>query len=191
VLRASDDRGRDVRSGKADERYDAIVTSCASCTMMLKRFGELLKGDELGDAAARVSSITYDIGEFLAEHLDDSMLSGKKLDIRAAYHNPCHLNAAGVGNGGAILAKVVSEFVELEDGCCGGAGTYSFSHSDLSMRIFERKLDDIRKIDPDVVVTSCPSCELQFRHGLFQNGVDCEVRNIVEILDRYYAENRV
>jgi len=59
------------------------------------------------------------------------------------------------------------------------------------MRIFERKLDDIRKIDPDVVVTSCPSCELQFRHGLFQNGVDCEVRNIVEILDRYYAENRV
>jgi len=88
---------------------------------MLKRFGELLKGDELGDAAARVSSITYDIGEFLAEHLDDSMLSGKKLDIRAAYHNPCHLNAAGVGNGGAILAKVVSEFVELEDGCCGGS----------------------------------------------------------------------
>lgn len=175
----------------ADERYDAIVTSCASCTMMLRKFGELLEGDELGDAAAKVSSITYDIGEFLAKHLDDGMLSGKKLDIRAAYHNPCHLAAAGVENSGRILAKVVSEFVELEDGCCGGAGTYSFLHSDLSMRIFERKLDNIRKIDPDVVVTTCPSCELQFRHGLSRNGVDCEVRNIVEILDRYYDENRV
>ncbi|MEA3282201.1 MAG: FAD-binding and (Fe-S)-binding domain-containing protein [Euryarchaeota archaeon] len=175
----------------ADERYDAIVTSCASCTMMLKKFGELLSRDELGDAAARVSSITYDIGEFLAKHLDDGMLSGKKLDIRAAYHNPCHLAAAGVVNGGGILAKVASEFVELGDGCCGGAGTYSFLHSDLSMRIFKRKLDDIRKIDPDVVVTTCPSCELQFRHGLDKNGVDCEVRNIVEILDRYYDENRV
>ncbi|MEA1895990.1 MAG: FAD-binding and (Fe-S)-binding domain-containing protein [Euryarchaeota archaeon] len=178
-------------SAFADEKYDAIVTSCASCTMMLKKFGELLSGDELGGAAERVSSITYDIGEFLAKHLDDSMLSGKKLDIRAAYHNPCHLAAAGIGNGGEILAKVASEFVELGDGCCGGAGTYSFLHSDLSMRIFKRKLDDIRKIDPDVVVTTCPSCELQFRHGLERNGVDCDVRNIVEILDRYYDENRV
>ncbi|MCD6146241.1 MAG: FAD-binding oxidoreductase [Methanosarcinales archaeon] len=171
----------------SDEKYDAIVTACASCTMMLKRFGELLADDELGDAAARVSSITYDIGEFLVRFADDRLFSGKKLDIRAAYHNPCHLDAAGV-KGGEILERIVSDSVELVDGCCGGAGVYGFLHSDISDRIFERKLADIRKINPDVVVTTCPSCELQFRRKLAKNKIDCDVRNIVEIVDRYCAQ---
>ncbi|RLG22185.1 hypothetical protein DRN77_06455, partial [Methanosarcinales archaeon] len=123
----------------------------------------------------------------LVRFADDRLFTKKKLDIRAAYHNPCHLDAAGV-KGGEILERIVSDSVELADGCCGGAGVYGFLHSDISDRIFERKLADIRKINPDVVVTTCPSCELQFRRKLAKNKIDCDVRNIVEIVDRYCAQ---
>ncbi|MEA1865528.1 MAG: FAD-binding and (Fe-S)-binding domain-containing protein [Euryarchaeota archaeon] len=175
-------------STSADRRYDAIVTACASCTMMLKRFGGLLAEEdcEVRDAAARVSSITYDIGEFLAKFVDEEVFSKEKLDIRAVYHNPCHLAAAGVKDSSLVLGLIVSEFAELSDGCCGGAGAYSFLHSGSSDMIFDRKIEEIRRIDPDVVITTCPSCELQFRHGLARNDLRCDVMNIVEVVDRYY-----
>ncbi|RZN36326.1 MAG: FAD-binding oxidoreductase [Methanosarcinales archaeon] len=175
----------------SDTRYDAIVTACASCTMMLRKSAELLKDnddDGVRRAAERVSRITYDIGEFLLKHLDEKAFSGKKLDTRVAYHNPCHLAATGV-NGGELLKRIVSDFVELGDGCCGGAGTYSFMHPEISLKIFDRKAAEIREIAPDVVVTTCPSCELQFKHGLARNGIKCDVRNIVEVVGRYYMEN--
>ena len=177
----------------SDMQYDAIVTACASCTMMLRKSAELLKdaGDnDVSRAAARVSGITYDIGEFLLKHLDERAFSGKKLDTRAAYHNPCHLAAIGV-KGGELLKRIVSDFVELGDGCCGGAGAYSFLHPEISLKIFDRKAAEIREIEPDVVVTTCPSCELQFRHGLARNGIKCDVRNIVEVMEQYYMENEV
>ncbi len=177
----------------SDTRYDAIVTACASCTMMLRKSAELLKDDNDDDvsrAAARVSRITYDIGEFLLKHLDERAFSGKKLDTRVAYHNPCHLAAIGV-NGGELLKRIVSDFVETGDGCCGGAGAYSFLHPEISLKIFDRKAAEIQEIEPDVVVTTCPSCELQFRHGLARNGIKCDVMNIVEVMERYYMENEV
>ncbi|HIE30786.1 MAG TPA: FAD-binding oxidoreductase, partial [Methanosarcinales archaeon] len=188
----------------SDRRYDAIVTACASCTMMVKKSVELLTdGSGYGDgdadlddssdivrAAARVSEITCDIGEFLLKHLDESVFFGKKLDIRVAYHNPCHLAAVGV-KGGELLKRIVTNFVETRDGCCGGAGAYSFLHPEISLRIFDRKAAEIREIKPDVVVTTCPSCELQFKHGLARKGLECDVRNIVEMVERYYSENAV
>ncbi|MCK4810797.1 MAG: (Fe-S)-binding protein [Methanosarcinales archaeon] len=67
----------------------------------------------------------------------------------------------------------------------------SFLHPETSLRIFDRKAAEIREIEPDVVVTTCPSCELQFRHGLARNGIKCDVRNIVEVMERYYMENEV
>jgi len=169
----------------SDARYDAIVTACASCTMMLKQFGNLL-GD---DSAKKVSSITYDIGEFLEKFTDDRAFSKEKLEMRVAYHHPCHLAAAGVADADscAILKRIVTDFVELPDGCCGGAGAYGILHSDLSERIFDRKAEAILEIDPDTIVTTCPSCELQFRHNLAKRGITCEVRNIVEVVDRYYS----
>ena len=177
----------------SDTRYDAIVTACASCTMMLRKSAELLKDDDDDDvsrAATRVSGITYDIGEFLLKHLDERAFSGKKLDLRVAYHNPCHLAAIGV-DGGELLKRIVSDFVELGDGCCGGAGAYSFLHPEISLKIFDQKAAEIREIEPDVVVTTCPSCELQFRHGLARNGIKCDVRNIVEVMGWYYLGNEV
>jgi len=177
----------------SDTRYDAIVTACASCTMMLRKSAELLKDDgdeDVSRAAERVSRITCDIGEFLLKHLDEKAFSGKKLDTCVAYHNPCHLAAIGV-RGGELLKHIVSDLVEISDGCCGGAGAYSFLHPEISLKIFDRKAAEIREINPDVVVTTCPSCELQFRHGLARNGIKCDVRNIVEVMGRYYLENEV
>ncbi len=171
----------------SDKRYDAIVTACASCTMMLRKSVELLTDDgddDVGRAAARVSEITYDIGEFLLKYLDERAFSREKLDIRVAYHNPCHLAAVGI-RGGELLKRIVTDFVETSDGCCGGAGAYSFLHPEISLKIFDRKAAEIREIEPDLVVTTCPSCELQFRHGLAKNGIECDVRNIVEVVERY------
>ena len=66
----------------------------------------------------------------------------------------------------------------------GGAGSYSVSHYDLSMRILERKMSNIRATGAQLVVTPCPACIMQLRHGAREFGVAVEVIHLAELLRR-------
>ncbi len=69
---------------------DAIITTCATCGSMLKRYPEILNGDaDYSDQASSFTSKVKDISEFLIDiGLNTEMGSLKQ---RVTYHDPCHL----------------------------------------------------------------------------------------------------
>jgi Fe-S oxidoreductase len=108
------------------------------------------------------------------------------------YHDPCHL-ARGLSVRAApraILAAIPGlTLVEHEeaDRCCGGGGTFSFSHRPLSKRIQERKLGSIARSGAGVIATGCPGCKYQLNDGLQRLEMPQRVVHTIQLLARGYG----
>jgi glycolate oxidase iron-sulfur subunit len=165
---------------------DAVVTECASCSSFLKKYPVLLSQEPgFAEQAQRFSSQVKDISEFLFP-LD---LSFQRSDLaqEATFHDPCHLNRFQKikSQPRELLKKVPGlHLVEMPeaDWCCGGGAGLNLSNYDLSMKILQRKMNNVQKSKARVLITSCPGCYLQLRHGVEKNGMAVEVRYLTEIL---------
>ena len=147
-------------------RFDRVITSCASCTLMLKDYPKFFEGEEHRQAeevAGRVVHIT----QFLLNELNLQLPSGKGPERTVTYHSSCHLRAAGVTKEPQELLRRLpgTRYVEMADSdrCAGGAGTYLVKDWALSQQIFERKRRGIAESGAQVVATSCPACMIQLR----------------------------
>lgn len=163
---------------------EAIITDCATCGSTLKKYGEMVPGAE--DFAKKV----YDVSEFLVK-VTGIKAGGKVNERVVTYHDPCHLNR---GQGVGMTAREVMRSIpglELRempeaDRCCGGAGSFGMNHYDLSMRILDRKIANIKSVNPSLVLTSCPACRMQLQHGLRRNSLDIAVNHPIELLADTY-----
>ena len=157
---------------------DAIVTGCASCGRMIRKEYVPL----LGEAAAEFSAKVYDVGEFIAKFLDVEFEHRRET---VTYHDPCHLNwGQGITEEPRDLLRAAGEYREMPDAkrCCGGGGSFSLSHYDLSAQITAHKVESIRNTPADVVTTSCPGCMLQIQDRLVAEGVNRRVEHLAEFL---------
>jgi glycolate oxidase iron-sulfur subunit len=112
--------------------------------------------------------------------------------VTVTYHDPCHLNRGQAqADAPRKLLKAIPhvEFVEMEESnrCCGGGGTFSFSHYDLATEIGRKKVNYIAASGADIVATSCPSCMMQLEDMLTRNGLPHRVVHVVELLAPYYS----
>ena len=155
--------------------FQTVVTGCASCTLSLKDYPRLLKGEKEESAAKELAHRVKHISEYVVEHeqpMNDSNAS-PKIDTQTftvTYHSSCHLRAAGVTK---APRQWLSQFaglslVEMQDAerCAGGAGTYIIKDYDTSQKIFQRKQRAILESGAQVVATSCPACMIQLQNGL-------------------------
>jgi fumarate reductase (CoM/CoB) subunit B len=167
------------RNADALQGYDAIITVCAGC-------GATLKNDypEYG-----VKLNVVDISEFLASRLDTRNM--KPLNLRVTYHDPCHL-VRGQGireEPREILSKIPGvEFVEMEepDRCCGAGGGVRAGKPEIAAALAKNKVEMIRKLGVDAVITICPFCENNLRLSLEEEGLEVEVMNILKLLQMAY-----
>ena len=85
------------------------------------------------------------------------------------------------------------ELREMEgaDECCGGAGTFAYTHHALSRKVGEKKVQNIRVSGAEMVVTSCPSCTMQIADLLTHEGLLMEIVHPVELLDRAYRKQEL
>lgn len=166
--------------------YDLVITDCSSCAAFLKSYPALFTGeDEGGEAAAWLASRVRD----LVEVLDRADAGRGRLAIPAAvtYHDPCH---AARGQGFSqeprqALGRVQGiEFREMEeaDWCCGGAGAYSLGHYTLARRIMERKSNNIRRSEAELVVSSCPSCLIHLEYGCRLQGLPVRALHLSQVV---------
>jgi glycolate dehydrogenase iron-sulfur subunit len=170
---------------------DAVIINAAGCGAKLKEYGSLLARDETFRSRAQVfSNKTKDISEFLdaLPHFEEP----GELGVRVAYDDPCHLlHAQKIGQAPRNLLKRIPklQLVELErpDQCCGSAGIYNITQHDLSMRILDRKIEDIRKTNAEILTTGNPGCMLQISYGLRKAGDSgMRVMHPIELLDQAY-----
>ena len=133
-----------------------VVVSCGTCMDQLQHyeFDRIFPGSRL-----------IDIHEYLLE-------KGVKLDglqgVRYMYHDPCHTPIKTTN-----AKKLVNELmgrgdIEVNDRCCGEAGTFAVMRPDVATQVRFRKEEEMRKgaaharadgfDGPVKVLTSCPSC---------------------------------
>jgi glycolate oxidase iron-sulfur subunit len=163
---------------------DCIVTDCSSCSSALKHDVHELLG------VAGFDVPVYDLTEFLANVLEIDTDLGE-LPIDVTYHDPCHLKTGqGISSEPRELMKMVPgmNLIEMEDPdlCCGGAGSFSFTHHELSRKVGSLKTAQIKKTGAQYVSTPCPSCKMQIDDLLRHEGIDIKTIHPVEILEMSY-----
>jgi glycolate oxidase iron-sulfur subunit len=102
------------------------------------------------------------------------------------YHDPCHaVRGQGIKSEGRDLLKSLPnvEFREMPeaDWCCGGAGSYALTHYDLSQKVLDRKIGNLKKTEADILVTSCPACMIQLAWGIRKHGLNTRIFHISEM----------
>lgn len=173
-----------------DLNPDYIIISCATCGEVLKSVYKILLNQNenypgLGDKI-------IDIHKFLVtvscNKLHKKFSSNNR--IRVTYHDPCHLKRGqNVYSEPREMLKSLPwvDFVEMDepDMCCGGAGGFNLRHYDLSLEIGKRKAENIKRTEADVVVTGCPSCQMQIMDVLNRAGYNRPVLHTVELLNSF------
>ena len=173
-----------MREHEADP-VDAIVVNASGCGTTIKDYGFMLREDEeLGAAAAQISSLTRDISEFLAETgMPDRIASPDfPANLNVTYHSACSLQHGQKVRAApkALLAAAGFNVVEPREShlCCGSAGTYNMLQPAIANRLRDRKADNIVRTTPDVIATGNIGCMMQL-----QDAVEAPVVHTVELLD--------
>lgn len=169
-----------------DIDIDCIITDCSSCSAALKHDVKKLLDVESFDVPV------YDLNEFLVNVIKIDRSFGE-IPMRITYHDPCHLKRGqDIFNEPRELLKMVPgvELVEMKDAdiCCGGAGTFSFTHHGISRKIGRHKSEHIRNTGAQYVSTPCPSCRIQIDDLLNHEGVDIKTIHPVEVLYMSYKK---
>jgi glycolate oxidase iron-sulfur subunit len=178
---------------KAFEGLDYVISDCATCTSALKDYAKFLADTpKRKKAYEKFAKKVKDISEFLIDVLDlpssaykpSTAAKGKKI----TWHDPCHLSRyLGITSQPRQLIKSIPgiEYVEMPnaDRCCGMAGAFSLNYYELSQDIADKKVESIKSTGADIVVTSCPGCQIQLIDSVLRHKLPVKVMHIMELID--------
>jgi Fe-S oxidoreductase len=169
---------------------DAIVVNAAGCGSTMKEYSDLFAADRgYAEKARRFSALVRDVTEFLAELPFDPPRG--RVDARVTYQDSCHLvHAQRIREAPRQIMRAIPglDLVEMQasDRCCGSAGIYNVTQTEMSRRLLEEKMRDVRETASDLLATANPGCMLQLQVGVKEAGGREEVLHVVELLDRAY-----
>lgn len=190
---------------------DVIVTDCSSCASFLKEYKKVFADDpEKLELVEKTRGKIRDMVEFLytaefgeregkekevVDSYHDSHAVGTAAvqammkdngKVIVTYHDPCHaVRGQGIKSESRDLLKAIPnvEFREMaeSDWCCGGAGSYALTHYDLSQKVLDRKINNLKNTEADILVTSCPACMIQLAWGIRKHGLKTKIFHISEM----------
>jgi len=169
---------------------DFIITDCATCGSTLKDYGALFQGDPEWEGRAKAfSGRVRDVSEFLAE-IPLEKPKGR-IEARVTYHDPCHLRRGQkVWQQPRQLLALIDglDFVELPeaDWCCGSAGSQLITHYDTSIKVMERKMDNLASTGAGISASGCPGCQMQLNTAVQRRGMQVAVVHPITLLDQAY-----
>jgi glycerol-3-phosphate dehydrogenase subunit C len=136
-----------------------------------------------------VAEKTFDVGEYLLRlHHSGELKAGfAPVHGQAVYFPPCHQREQRFGQPYLELLEMIPgiqlDAIQGNLYCCGLAGVMGFKQDfhENSIKLGSRLIDKIRKMNPEILLTDCLSCRLQFNQLL-----PYPVRHPVEILKEAY-----
>ena len=168
---------------------EAIVMTASGCGAMVKEYGHLLAHDKAyAEKAARISAMTKDLSEIMpAFEVELQKKLAGKITKRVAFHPPCTLQHAQQirGKVEGVLRAVGVDVTLCADShlCCGSAGTYSVLQPELSYKLRDNKLANLRATGAEEIVSANVGCITHL-----QSGTDTPVRHWIELIDRALAQ---
>ena len=170
-----------------DSGVEAIVINASGCSAMVKDYVHLLRDDpEYVDKARRIVAVTRDVAEFLPPLLQPLAARAQRAlpetMRRVAFHPPCTLQHAQKITGvvESLLVAFGAELLPVGEMhlCCGSAGTYSILQPDFSQRLRDRKLDNLQRHRPAMILSSNIGC---LSH--LESAAQVPVRHWIEWID--------
>jgi glycolate oxidase iron-sulfur subunit len=178
---------------KAFGDLEYVITDCATCASAMKDYVKYLAdNDERRQKYTGFAGRIKDITEFLVDVLQlppsAYRVAPEFRGKTVTWHEPCHLGRyLGVKEQPRKILKSIPDinYVEMPnaDRCCGMAGTFSIYFYELSKKIADKKLADIRSTGADIVVTDCPGCQIQLIDGITRNHMSQKVMHIMELFE--------
>ena len=161
---------------------EAIVMTASGCGVTVKEYGHLLAHDPAyADRAKRISALTRDLSEILPE-FSQQLAAKVTVKKRVAYHPPCTLQHGQQIRGKVedVLRAVGVDVKLCADShlCCGSAGTYSVLQPELSTKLRDNKLRNLRATGAEEIVSANIGCLTHL-----QSGTDTPVSHWVELID--------
>jgi glycolate oxidase iron-sulfur subunit len=175
----------------APEQVDAILINAAGCGSTLKEYGELFAAEPLmRERAQAFAEKVQDINEFLAAV--EPTAKRHPIPKRVAYHDACHLaHAQRIRTQPRALLRGIPELelIEIPDGemCCGSAGTYNLFEPEAAREIGNRKVDNVLRVEPQLLASANPGCTVQIQSLLRQRGKTLPAAHPIEVLDASIA----
>jgi glycolate oxidase iron-sulfur subunit len=169
---------------------DLIITDCATCGSTLKDYKELLNNDPGWTTRAEAfSSRIRDISEFLVDIPLEKPLG--KVTGRVTYHDPCHLRRGQkIWQEPRHLLSLIDglDYVELPeaDWCCGSAGSQLITHYATSIKVMDRKADNLASTGAQIIASGCPGCQMQLNTAVRRRGLNVRVAHPVTLLNEAY-----
>jgi len=170
---------RNLATLRADE-FDAVVTLCPACGVILKREYEHILGSDIVGFISKIC----DISEFIHKVIN---YRDHRMDMAVTYHDPCYLRLGlEVEAEPRRMLDSSTRFIEMKDAgkCCGLGGTLGLFHPELSVKIGEAKIKAIVESGADVVATGCPGCIIFLRNQLAERGIQKDVLHTVQVLQK-------
>jgi glycolate oxidase iron-sulfur subunit len=163
------------------EGLDAIVITASGCGTTIKDYGFMLRDDPAyADRAKRVSAITRDVTEYVAELALDAPVAATGYTV--AYHSACSMqHGQKITDVPKRLLKQAGFVVkDVPEGhiCCGSAGTYNIFQPEIAGRLRARKVGNIERLRPDLIATGNIGCMTQIGKG-----TAIPIVHTVELLD--------
>lgn len=163
-----------------------VLLPSGSCAQML-RHGNPLQFEKEPDLA-EVESLahrTWEFADFVVNALGVKTWPGR-YDARIAFHRNCHNR--GTGSEAASLALLESiegatvlPFGEAEQ-CCGFGGTFSVAFPNISSGMGTLKLEHVRAVKPDVLVSGDMSCMMHLGGLAEREGKPIKTRHIAQVM---------
>ncbi len=146
---------------------DIILTGCASCADMLRKWHELPGlSEKERRTAMEISERTREFAEFVLEF---GLLSEKfSINSHVTAHVPCHERyGEGRGRGLETLVREMcgDMFMPSVSECCGHGGSFALSFPSMSRRLLGTRMDSLAETGAGMVVTNCSGCLMQLRYG--------------------------
>ncbi|MZP28368.1 4Fe-4S dicluster domain-containing protein [Heliobacterium undosum] len=183
----------------ADEKYnlDYVFMACGTCVCSFaEHYTHLLHDEPKYHAMAeKLAKKTTDVNPLVIKVGGLQKPLGKVEHV-VTYHDSCHLaRSMKVTAEPREIMKAIPgvRFIEMKDAarCCGGAGSFSLTHYDLSKQITTKKAENIRSTGATLATTGCPGCRMTIEDGLAQTNVKIDTVHPVALLYESYKNSGV
>ena len=168
------------------ESHDVVVPS-GSCAGMIKHhWPDLLRGTEHEAAANALAARTYELGEYLVDHLK-VQLSDQGEPTTIVLHTSCSARREmGVAEQGkALLAQLSNVTVEVaayETECCGFGGTFSVKQPEISAAMAEDKTTHLAAVGADTFVCGDSGCLMNLSGTLEKRGIQLDSSHLYDFI---------
>ncbi len=167
------------------EKVDAIIVNASGCGTTVKDYGHLLQHEPAyKEKAARIAALTKDVTELLTDVPLGPPVRWSSL--RVAYHSACSMQHGQriTEEPKALLYTAGYTVLDVPEGhiCCGSAGVYNILQPEIAGELRERKVANIRKMNPDIVAAGNIGCITQI-----EKGTQTPIVHTIELLDWAYG----